>query len=103
MMLWKRIKFASFIPVEACLVGMSSSGGGSPVKRHLVQLGLSLQITFPQKKASLRQRSSRASKHISGIMKFLVFGGGGKVARHFARLAIAEGHEVIPVVRDESQ
>jgi hypothetical protein len=36
-------------------------------------------------------------------MKFVVFGGGGKVARHFARLAIADGHSVISVVRNEDQ
>ncbi|GFZ46665.1 hypothetical protein JCM24511_03885 [Saitozyma sp. JCM 24511] len=34
-------------------------------------------------------------------MKFLVFGGGGKVSRHFARLATAEGDEVVSVVRNE--
>ncbi|ORY27757.1 hypothetical protein BCR39DRAFT_565604 [Naematelia encephala] len=32
---------------------------------------------------------------------FLVFGGGGKVARHFARLAVMEGHEVVSVVRND--
>jgi uncharacterized protein YbjT (DUF2867 family) len=36
-------------------------------------------------------------------MKFIVFGGGGKVARHFARLATADGHSVISVVRNEDQ
>lgn len=36
-------------------------------------------------------------------MKFLVFGGGGKVARHFAQLAVAKGDEVISVVRNEDQ
>ena len=36
-------------------------------------------------------------------MKFIVFGGGGKVARHFARLAVADGHSVISVVRNEDQ
>ncbi|KAI9635353.1 uncharacterized protein MKK02DRAFT_25289 [Dioszegia hungarica] len=34
-------------------------------------------------------------------MKFLVVGGGGQVARHLARLALKEGHEVVPVVRNE--
>lgn len=36
-------------------------------------------------------------------MKFLAFGGGGQVAQHFAKTAIAQGHEVIAVVRDDSQ
>jgi len=35
-------------------------------------------------------------------MKFLVFGGGGKVARHFARIAGQQGHEVVSVIRDDS-
>lgn len=35
-------------------------------------------------------------------MKFVVFGGGGKVAQHFARLASAEGHEVLSVVRNDT-
>jgi uncharacterized protein YbjT (DUF2867 family) len=36
-------------------------------------------------------------------LKFIVFGGGGKVARHFARLAVREGHGVVAVVRGEEQ
>jgi uncharacterized protein YbjT (DUF2867 family) len=36
-------------------------------------------------------------------MKVLVFGGGGKVSRHFARLATADGDEVVSVVRNEDQ
>jgi uncharacterized protein YbjT (DUF2867 family) len=36
-------------------------------------------------------------------MKYIAFGGGGKVAQYFARSAIAKGHEVIAVVRDDSQ
>jgi hypothetical protein len=36
-------------------------------------------------------------------MKYIVFGGGGQVALHFAKLAISKGHEVVSVVRDDSQ
>lgn len=36
-------------------------------------------------------------------MKYLVFGGGGQVALHFAKTAITSGHQVISVVRDDSQ
>lgn len=36
-------------------------------------------------------------------MKFLVFGGGGKVARHLARLAVKDGHQVVPIVRNDEQ
>ena len=36
-------------------------------------------------------------------MKYLVFGGGGQVALHFAKTAITKGHEVVSVVRDDSQ
>jgi nucleoside-diphosphate-sugar epimerase len=36
-------------------------------------------------------------------LKILVFGGGGKVARHLARLGTEAGHEVISVVRNEDQ
>jgi hypothetical protein len=40
---------------------------------------------------------------LTNNMKYLVFGGGGQVALHFAKTAIAKGHEVISVVRDDSQ
>jgi len=40
---------------------------------------------------------------LTNKMKYLVFGGGGQVALHFAKTAIANGHEVISVVRDDSQ
>jgi uncharacterized protein YbjT (DUF2867 family) len=36
-------------------------------------------------------------------MKYVVFGGGGQVAQHFAKIAIKNGHQVISVVRDDSQ
>lgn len=36
-------------------------------------------------------------------MKYLVLGGGGQVALHFAKTAITSGHQVISVVRDDSQ
>jgi hypothetical protein len=36
-------------------------------------------------------------------MKYVVFGGGGQVALHFAKTAIGKGHQVISVVRDDSQ
>lgn len=36
-------------------------------------------------------------------LKILVFGGGGKVARHLARLGRKAGHEVVSVVRNEDQ
>jgi len=41
--------------------------------------------------------------HYISSMKFVVFGGGGKVAQHFARLATGAGHKVISVVRNEDQ
>jgi len=40
---------------------------------------------------------------LTNKMKYLVFGGGGQVALHFAKTAIAKGHEVVSVVRDDSQ
>jgi uncharacterized protein YbjT (DUF2867 family) len=36
-------------------------------------------------------------------MKFVIFGGGGLVARHFARAASTAGHRVISVVRNNDQ
>lgn len=44
-----------------------------------------------------------SSLHLLSSMKFLVFGGGGKVARHFAKIAVKDGHEVISVVRNDDQ
>ncbi|ORX34496.1 hypothetical protein BD324DRAFT_636145 [Kockovaella imperatae] len=35
-------------------------------------------------------------------MKFVIFGGGGKVARHFTRIASGQGHKVVCVVRNDS-
>jgi hypothetical protein len=40
---------------------------------------------------------------LTNNMKYLVFGGGGQVALHFAKTAITNGHEVISVVRDDTQ
>lgn len=36
-------------------------------------------------------------------MKFVIFGGGGHVARHFARIATKASHNVISVVRNDTQ
>lgn len=47
--------------------------------------------------------STTISSTLARSMKFIAFGGGGKVAQHFAKSAIAQGHEVIAVVRDDSQ
>ena len=40
---------------------------------------------------------------IHSTMKFLVFGGGGKVARHLTRIASKEGNKVVCVVRNGTQ
>jgi uncharacterized protein YbjT (DUF2867 family) len=39
----------------------------------------------------------------SKSLKLLVFGGGGKVARHLARLGSRAGFEIVSVVRNEDQ
>ncbi|OCF37442.1 hypothetical protein I317_05257 [Kwoniella heveanensis CBS 569] len=35
------------------------------------------------------------------MVKFLVFGGGGKVAQHLARIGVKEGHEIHSVIRND--
>lgn len=36
-------------------------------------------------------------------LTFVVFGGGGQVARHLARLGVQAGHKVVSVIRNENQ
>jgi len=59
--------------------------------------------TYPPVLVTTFKPISNILPTLTNKMKYLVFGGGGQVALHFAKTAIAKGHEVISVVRDDSQ
>jgi len=75
-------------------------------KVYLLELGqesFSSPLKSPRLPLLMQTQSIITHRSSVKFMKFLVFGGGGKVSRHFARLASSEGHEVVSVIRDDSQ